>query len=94
MNITRENIDALNANVKINILKADYEEQVEKKLREYKRSASIKGFRPGHVPFPMIKKMYGTSVLIDEINKLVSDSLSKLYKGRKTGYPGRSDAKE
>jgi trigger factor len=88
MNITRENIDALNANVKINISKADYEEPVEKKLREYKRSASIKGFRPGHVPFPMIKKMYGTSVLVDEINKLVSDSLSNYIKEEKLDILG------
>ena len=71
MNITRENVDALNANVRINIVKADYEEQVEKKLREYRRTANIKGFRPGHVPFPMIKKLYGTSVLVDEDRRAV-----------------------
>ena len=68
MNVTRENIDALNATVRIDIAKADYEEKVEKKLREYRRTASIKGFRPGHVPIQMIKKMYGTTVLVDEIN--------------------------
>lgn len=88
MNITRENIDTLNANVKINVTKTDYEEQVEKKLREYKRSASIKGFRPGHVPFPMIKKLYGTSVLVDEINKLVSDSLSNYIRDEKIDILG------
>src|SRR5512133_1188164 len=88
MNITRENIDALNANVKISISKADYEEPVEKKLREHKRSASIKGFRPGHVPFSMIKKMYGTSVLVDEINKIVSDSLSNYIKEEKLDILG------
>ena len=76
MNITRENIDALNATIKIAVEKADYEEKVEKTLKEYKRTASIKGFRPGHVPYGMIKKLYGTAVLVDEINKLVSDSLS------------------
>lgn len=76
MNINRENIDALNATIKIAVEKADYEEKVEKTLKEYKRTASIKGFRPGHVPYGMIKKLYGTAVLVDEINKLVSDSLS------------------
>jgi trigger factor len=76
MNVTRENIDALNATVRINIVKADYEEKVDRKLRDYKRTATIKGFRPGHVPFQMIKKMYGTTVLVDEINTLVSQSLS------------------
>ena len=88
MNITRENIDALNANVIINIVKADYEEKLEKKLREYRRTASIKGFRPGHVPFPMIKKMYGTSILVDEINKLVSESLSDYIKNEKLDILG------
>jgi trigger factor len=80
MNITRENIDPLNASVTINIVKADYEEKVDRKLKEYKRTANIKGFRPGHVPFPMIKKLYGTSVLVDEINKIVSENLSDFIK--------------
>ena len=88
MNITRENIDALNANVRINIVKADYEEKVENKLKEYKRSANIKGFRPGHVPSQMIKKLYGTSVLIDEINKIVSESLSDFIKNEKIDILG------
>jgi trigger factor len=80
MNVTRENIDALNATVRIDVVKADYEEKVEKKLREYRRTASIKGFRPGHVPYQMIKKMYGTTVLVDEINSLVSENLSEFIK--------------
>ncbi len=80
MNVTRENIDALNATVRINIIKADYEEKVDRKLKDYKRTATIKGFRPGHVPFQMIKKMYGTTVLVDEINTLVSQSLSDYIK--------------
>jgi trigger factor len=88
MNITRENIDALNANVRINIVKVDYEEKVENKLKEYKRSANIKGFRPGHVPPQMIKKLYGTSVLIDEINKIVSESLSDFIKNEKIDILG------
>jgi trigger factor len=80
MNVTRENIDALNATVRIDIDKADYEEKVEKKLREYRRTASIKGFRPGHVPVQMIRKMYGTTVLIDEVNNIVSETLSEYIK--------------
>ncbi len=88
MNITRENIDVLNANVRINIVKADYEEKVENKLKEYKRSANIKGFRPGHVPSQMIKKLYGASVLIDEINKIVSESLSDFIKNEKIDILG------
>ncbi|MRR19835.1 trigger factor [bacterium] len=88
MNVTRENIDALNATVRINIVKADYEEKVEKKLREYRRTATIKGFRPGHVPFTMIKKMYGTTVLVDEINKIVSESLSEYIRNEKLDILG------
>ncbi len=88
MNVTRENIDALNATVRINIVKPDYEEKVEKKLREYRRTASIKGFRPGHVPFTMIKKMYGTTVLVDEINTIVSESLSEFIKNEKLDILG------
>ncbi len=76
MNITRENIDALNATVRIDIVKEDYEEKVEKKLREHRRTAVIKGFRPGHVPIGLIRKMYGTGVLVDEINNIVAKSLS------------------
>lgn len=80
MNVTRENIDALNVTVRIDIAKADYEEKVDKKLREYRRTASIRGFRPGHVPIQMIRKMYGTTVLVDEINNIVSESLSEYIK--------------
>jgi len=88
MNVTRENIDALNATVRIDVVKADYEEKVEKKLREYRRTASIKGFRPGHVPSQMIRKMYGTSVLVDEINTIVSESLSEFIKNEKLDILG------
>ncbi len=88
MNVTRENIDALNATVKIIVTKADYGEKVEKKLRDYRRTANIKGFRPGHVPFPMIKKMYGTSVLLDEINTIVSESLSDYIRNEKIDILG------
>ncbi len=88
MNVTRENIDALNATVRINIVKTDYEEKVEKKLREYRRTATVRGFRPGHVPFQMIKKMYGTTLLVDEINRVVSESLSDFIKNEKLDILG------
>ncbi|MBI9067701.1 MAG: trigger factor [Salinivirgaceae bacterium] len=77
MNITRENIDELNAVIKINIEKQDYSEQVEKVLKDYRKKAAIKGFRPGSAPMGMIKKMYGNSILLEEVNKLVSDNLTK-----------------
>jgi len=77
MNITRENIDDLNAVLNVQVEKADYQEKVEKVLRDYRRKANIKGFRPGMVPIDMIRKMYGFAVKVDEINKTVSENLHK-----------------
>ena len=77
MNITRENTGDLTATVKIAITSEDYEEKVTKLLKDYQRKAKIPGFRPGHVPFGMINKMYGKAILADEINKLISDSINK-----------------
>ena len=77
MNITRENIDDLNAVLKINIVKADYEDKVTTVLKDYRKKATIKGFRPGMVPIGLIQKMYGTAIRIDEINKTVSENIQK-----------------
>ena len=77
MDITRENIDDLNAVLKVNIIKADYADKVEKVLKDYRKKANIKGFRPGMVPIGLIRKMYGNAVKIDEINKAVSENIRK-----------------
>jgi trigger factor len=77
MNITKENIDDLNAVLKVKIEKADYNEKVETVLKDYRKKATIKGFRPGMVPIGLIKKMYGKAVQIDEINKVVTDNIQK-----------------
>ncbi|MCC1483790.1 trigger factor [Winogradskyella immobilis] len=77
MNITRENIDALNAVVKVDIAKEDYSDKVEKILSDYRKSANIPGFRKGHVPMGMVKKQYGKAVLVDEVNKLLQDAIGK-----------------
>ncbi|MCH7658287.1 MAG: trigger factor [Bacteroidetes bacterium] len=77
MNITKENSDELNAVLKINVGKNDYEEKVRTVLKDYRRKAKIDGFRPGKVPAGLIKKMYGTAVLVEEINKIISESISK-----------------
>ena len=77
MNITRENIDELNAVVKVDITKGDYSDKVEKILSDYRKTANIPGFRKGHVPMGMVKKQYGKAVLIDEVNKLLQDALNK-----------------
>jgi trigger factor len=77
MNITRESIDDLNAVLKIKVEKTDYDGNVEKVLRDYRKKANIKGFRPGMVPIGLIKKMYGKAIQIDEINKVVTENIQK-----------------
>jgi len=77
MNITKENIDALNAVVKIDITEADYQDKVSEILLDYRKKANIPGFRKGHVPMSLVKKQYEKPVMIDEVNKLLQDSLSK-----------------
>ena len=77
MNITREDIDALNAVVKVDIAKEDYSDKVEKILTDYRKTANIPGFRKGHVPMGMVKKQYGKAVLVDEVNKLLQEALNK-----------------
>lgn len=77
MNITKENIDALNAVVKIDITQDDYQVKVTEVLQDYRKKANIPGFRKGHVPMSLVKKQYEKPVLIDEVNKLLQDSLSK-----------------
>lgn len=76
MNFTRENIDELNAVIKLTIDKDDYEQKVADVLKTYQKKANMPGFRPGKVPAGLIKKMYGNAVMVDEINKLVSENLS------------------
>ncbi|MDF2438270.1 MAG: trigger factor [Bacteroidota bacterium] len=83
MNITQENIDELNAVLKVKVVAEDYLPKVEGALRNYQKKASIPGFRPGKVPTGVIKKMYGKSVMVDEINKLLSDSLHKYINDNK-----------
>jgi trigger factor len=83
MNITRENIDAQNLILKVQVSKADYDQKVTEVLNDYRKKASIKGFRQGKVPFGMIKKMYGPSAQVEEINKIVSTSVSEFITNEK-----------
>lgn len=77
MNITKEQIDELNAVVKVAITKDDYQDKVESILKDYRKQANIPGFRKGQVPMGLIKKQYGKAVLVDEVNKLLQDNLNK-----------------
>lgn len=80
MNISRENIDELNAVLTIEFEKADYEPKVDKAVKDYGKKVAIKGFRPGHAPASMIKRMYGKSILVDQVNTLVGETLSNYIK--------------
>ncbi len=94
MNITRENIDELNAVVKVEIEKDDYNPKVEKVLKDYRKNANIPGFRKGHVPMGLIKKQYGQAVLVDEVNKLLQENLNKYLTEEKLDVLGNPLPKE
>jgi len=76
MKITRNDIDKLNSTLIVDIDKKDYESNVDKVLIDYKKRANIPGFRKGHTPIGLIKKQYGLSVKVDEVNKLMQKTLN------------------
>lgn len=76
MNVTRKDVDALNAVLTVDIKQEDVAPQVEKVLNDYRKRADIPGFRKGHVPVGVIKKQYGQAVLVDEVNKILQASLN------------------
>ncbi|PHQ56148.1 MAG: trigger factor [Lutibacter sp.] len=88
MNITKENIDALNAVVKVEISAADYKDKVATILKDYRKKADIPGFRKGQVPMGMVKKQYGKSIMIDEVNKLLQESLNNFLTEEKLDILG------
>ena len=75
MKITFDCPDKINGLLTMTIEAADYQEQVEKTLKNYRKKAQVPGFRPGMVPMGMIKKQYGTAVKVDEVNKLMGEKL-------------------
>lgn len=89
MEISRENTGELTATVKIAVSPAEYNENVNKVLKDYQRKANVPGFRPGHVPFGLVKKMYGSAVFADEVNKLVSDALNNYITEEKLDILGQ-----
>lgn len=89
MQIVEEKIDNLNAKIKINLKPEDYNERVESVLQSHKRKAQMPGFRPGKVPYGVIKKMYGKSVLVDEVNKLLVDELYKYIEEKNLNILGQ-----
>ncbi|WP_439483620.1 trigger factor [Cyclobacterium plantarum] len=80
MEITLDKHAANEALVKIKINEADYQQKVDAKIKDYAKKSNIKGFRPGKAPFAMVKNLYGTSVLVEEINNILSKSLNDYLK--------------
>jgi len=76
MDIKQENLEGLNSVIKIKIDPEDYEAKVEEVLKDYRRQAKFDGFRPGKAPMGIVRKLYGTSALLDQVNKLLSDGLN------------------
>lgn len=88
MNITREDLDAINAVITIEVAEKDYKDNVDKILEDYRKTANIPGFRKGKIPKAMIAKQYGTAVLVDEVNKLLQDALNKYINEEKLDILG------
>jgi len=76
MNITQESTGDLTAIINVKLQESDYIDAVNKQLSEYRKKANMPGFRPGMVPLGMIKKMYGNAVMVEEVNKAISEALN------------------
>lgn len=83
MNIVKNDIDSLNAEITIAVTPVDYETRVNEAIKKVQRQASMPGFRPGKVPVGLIKKQHGTQILVDEVNKLLQDSIYKYIEENK-----------
>ena len=94
MNISKEQLDDLNAVITVDISKEDYSDKVDKILKDYRKNANIPGFRKGHVPMGLVKKQYGKAVLVDEVNKLLQDALNKYLTEEKLDVLGNPLPKE
>ena len=94
MNVIRQDVDALNAVLKITVAPEDYQKKVSAILDKHRKTAKIPGFRPGHVPMGMIQKQYGKAVLIEELNKVVNDTLSNYIRENKIEILGNPIPKE
>lgn len=97
MKISFENPDKVNGLLTLTVEEADYKENVEKTLKNYRKKANVPGFRPGMAPMGMIKRQFGTTVKVDEINKLLGEQIYKYVKDNNIqmlGEPLPSDKQE
>ena len=83
MKISFDCADKINGLLTMTIEPADYQEKVEKTLKDYRKKAQVPGFRPGNVPMGLIKKQYGTAVKVDEVNRLLSEKLYEYIRENK-----------
>ena len=83
MKIKKTKISETESNLNLHLEKKDYIDKFESQLKDLKRKANLKGFRPGMVPIQLLKNMYGKSVLLEEINKIVSESINNYIKENK-----------
>ncbi|MEQ8904887.1 trigger factor [Ekhidna sp.] len=88
MEITFDKTEKTQGVIKISVNRADFQPGVDQKIKEYSKTANIKGFRQGKVPVGMIKKMYGNALIVDEINKLVSEKLNGYLRESETQFLG------
>ena len=88
MDITLEKSSDTNASLKITLTPADYKPEVDKKLKDYGRKVQLKGFRPGHVPTSLVQKMYGKGIMADEINAMLSKTVSQYIRENKLQVVG------
>ena len=88
MNVVREDLNATSAILRVNIAPLDYETQVSNALEKARKQAKNPGFRPGHVPLALIKKQYGKGILIEEVNKAVSNALTTYFTNNKVEILG------
>ncbi|WP_315291305.1 trigger factor [Hoylesella loescheii] len=88
MKISFENADKVNGQLTIVVEEADYNEKVEKTLKDYRKKANIPGFRPGQAPLSLIKKQVGEQVKMDELNKLVGETIYSYLKDNNIQFLG------
>jgi len=89
MNISHENVDAINAVINVALAPEDYNPQVDKEIKAQAKKAKLPGFRPGQVPVGHIRRTYGKSILFDEINKLVNDRITNYISENKLEVLGQ-----
>jgi trigger factor len=88
MEIVLEKKSTTDAKLKVNLKEADYQPKIKEKLKEYGKKVTLKGFRAGKVPASLIDKMYGKSILVDEINNLLYESVNSYIKENKLAIVG------